>query len=215
MNMLIACTLGDWAWRIVHWLCLEDSSTAAVLLSMSFGVNSVFTGLSFSKYNIFSWIKQQALLCVQQTSSAEFLEKFEQADQSDGRLHRRIIEYSTVVNRCEEVMTMGSLTWEWVRRSIAICAAMTAFVLVAFECKKRMGFCLVLPYTILLVSYLCWVSFFVLRVKWSFMRMKRALIRAGGFDVVRFDLDACVNQLKAIQTTLKGDLIGGENTHLR
>ncbi len=199
MDIILACTLGDCAARIFRWLCVEDSTTAAVLLSMSFGVNSVFTGLSFSKYNLFTWMKQQALACVQLSSSTEFLEEFEQADQTDAQLHRQIIEYNAVVNRCEEVMTTGSLGWEWVRRSIAILAAMTAFVLVAFECKKRMGFCLVLPYTILLVSYFCWVSFFVLRVKCHYARLKRALIRAGSSAIPRFNLDACLKDLKSVR----------------
>lgn len=178
--MMFACALSDCVIKAYRWLCVEPCCTSAVLLSMSFGINSVFTGLAFSKYNLFVWMKRKALWCVQRSSNASFLAKIEQSCRVDAGLRRQYAEYQDTVEKFRLAMTSGSAWWEWMRRSVSMLCAMAAFVFVAFECKTRMGVCLVLPYVIMLVIQLAIVFVVSCRVWCRFRRLvKSADFKSG------------------------------------
>jgi len=210
--MEVFFSFGRCAWNCIvkalAWLFVNDCSTAESLLSLSFAINSIFTGLAFSRFNLFGWIERIARDCVSQSTDARFLKKLERLSKVNENLRKELAEYSVIVGRFQDAVTTGLTRWEWFRRSISIFSAIMAFVMLAIECKSRMGVALVLPYILLLVAYATRLALITYRVRHGFRRLDAAMGLADEKDEIHFEVSDCIQKLKESRLALTGKSSG-------
>ena len=197
----IAMDVVAWTWHVIlsflRWLFADDCKTSAPLLSLSFAINSTFTGLALSRFNMCEWMKRKALKCIDDSVGDKFLANVERLGKDNNDIQRQLIDYQKNVTQYRTAMQNGSATWEWVRRITTSACAFTAFMLLAFEANTRIGVALVLPYLLLLFGHALWVWIRTRRVSKSFKVLATAMDNAAQSNHPAFDLNDCVKKLKA------------------
>lgn len=203
-----ACALADCLVGLYKWLLENQCKTADSLLSISFAINTIFTGLSFSRFSLFVWMEKRAIDCVKRSSDASFLEKIERLSQDSKKLRKQLSNYSCTAAKFLAAMTSGSRAWEGVGRMTSALSAIAAFVLLAFESNTRIGVCLTFPYVILLIVHFGWVFLITYRVKRCFGKLSQALNAASEEEASRFEVSDCIKRLRESQDALSKALEG-------
>ena len=187
----------------VRWLFLDECETATTLLSMSFAINSIFTGLSFSSFNICDWMKRKAHKCMEDSVDAGFLADVERVGKENKDVCRLLAKYSETVNRYRSAMQNWSPKWEWTRRITTIGCAASAFVLVAFEVHTRLGVVLGLPFVTMLLLHLVWIVHRSLRVSFVFKKLRRAMDELKKTKNDAFEIETYIKGIKSDIEALK------------
>lgn len=197
----IAMDVVAWTWHVIlsfyKWLLVDACKTSAPLLSLSFAINSIFTGLSLSRFNMCEWMKRRALKCIDDSVNDKFLASVERLSKDNNDIQRQLSDYQRDVTQYRAAMQSGSAAWEWIRRITTIACAAAAFMLMAFEVNTRIGVALVLPYMLLLVGHALWVWKRTRKIQKGFARLKAAMGDTAKGDHPNFDLDGCIKKLKA------------------
>ncbi len=188
--------------EIYIWLFCAECSTFAPLLTLSFAINSTFFGLAFSRFNLCEWITRTALKCINNSTDDKFLERIELLGKSKNGIGQQLKAFSDIVSKYRETMQSRSPKWEAFRRFVTFICALSAFVLLAFAVKTRIGFALVLPYVVILICHAAYVWLYAGLVLWRFGRLSKAMNKAEKESQSAFDISACISKLKADHAAL-------------
>lgn len=197
----VAMDVVVWTWHVIlsffKWLLVDACKTSAPLLSLSFAINSIFTGLSLSRFNMCEWMKRKAIKCIDDSVNDKFLANVELLGKGNTDILLQLGNFQKNVTQYRASMQSGSATWEWVRRITTIVCAIAAFILMAFEINTRIGVALVLPYVFLLLGHALWVWKRTRKIQKGFARLKAAMGDTSEKATPVFDLDGCIKKLKA------------------
>lgn len=189
-----------WLWRGIllpfRWLFISECATATSLLSLSFAINSIFTGLSLSRFNLCTWMKRKALKCIDNSVNDKFLAKVERLGKDHKDISKQLERFSDQVECYRSSMSSESRGWELFRRTVTVICATAAFIIMAFESKTRIGFALVCPYIIFLLGHAVWVWCRTRGVLKSFKALVKAMDKIESDSTEEFDMTACINKLK-------------------
>lgn len=182
---LFACQGGHFLWLSVcqglhilrSWFFVEECNGATTLLSISFATNTLFTGLSLSRFNFSTWMRHKAVECIDGVADAEFLAKIELI-QDNNDIVQKLRKFSDKVKRFTNAIKDVSSVWEVMRRLITIACAAAAAILVAFDTKTRIGLTLVMPYVFFLIWHTCRMWQKILSVKFQYVLLKKAMDKA-------------------------------------
>ncbi len=188
--------------EIYTWLFSAECSTAAPLLTLSFAINSTFFGLTFSRFNLCEWITRTALKCINNSTDDKFLERIELLGKNKNGIGQQLKSFSDIVSKYRAAMQSRSVGWEVFRRIVTSVCALSAFVLMAFEVKTRIGFTLVLPYVVILFCHAGYVWLYAGRVWLQFRSLTKVMDKAEKESQSEFNISACINKLKADHAAL-------------
>ncbi|MBO7683616.1 MAG: hypothetical protein J6T51_02695 [Kiritimatiellae bacterium] len=184
------------------WLFVTECSTAAPLLSLSFAINSMFVGLDFSRFNLCKKITRTALKCIDNSTDDKFLERTELLGKNKNGVGQKLKAFSDIVSKYREAMQSRSIWWDVFRRIVTSLCALSAFLLLAFEVKNRIGLVLVLPYVIILFCHAAYVWLYAWLVLRRFGSLTKAMNEAEKESQSEFDISACIKKLKADRAAL-------------
>lgn len=184
------------------WLFITECSTSAPLLSLCFAINSMFVGLDFSRFNLCERITRTALKCINNSTDDKFLERIELLRKNKNGIGQKLKAFSDIVSKYREAMQSRSIGWDVFRRIVTSLCALSAFLLLAFEVKNRIGLVLVLPYVVILFCHAAYVWLYAGLVLWRFGRLTKAMNEAEKESQSEFDMAACINKLKADRAAL-------------
>ncbi len=184
------------------WLFITECSTAAPLLSLCFAINSIFVGLDFSRFNLCAWITRTALKCINNSTDDKFLERIELLGKNKNGVGQKLKAFGDIVSKYREAMQGRSIWWDVFRRIVTSLCALSAFLLLAFEVKNRIGLVLVLPYVIILFCHAAYVWLYAWRVLRRFGSLTKAMNEAEKESQAEFNMAACINKLKADRAAL-------------
>ena len=142
-----------WVCGILRWLFVDECSTATSLLSLSFSVNSVFAGLSLSRFDLCGGLRKKAVECIDGIADGNIVERIELLGKNTPSLNREFVNFVNNADNCKAALQTGLSIWEKSRLWVTICCAGAAFFMIAFEVRTRIGFVLVLPYFIVLLFH--------------------------------------------------------------
>ena len=193
--MSLLTTIGHGVGSMCRWLFVTKCTTAAPLLSLSFAINSIYTGISLSRLNLSEWMCGKIVECIDGVADDKFLRKVEQAGKENKDLGQKLKEFSDKVERFTTAIRDVSSILEETCRIITICCAAAAFFLMAFEVKTRIGFVLVFQYLVILFGHAIWMLALTYKVKSGYKDLGKAMeaIKNGQAE---FDVNACINNLK-------------------
>ena len=182
--------------RFCKWLFVDECTTATTLLSMSFSINTIFTGLSLTRFNISLWINHWAMQAINNTINDKFLEKLESLGRDNKNLCEKLQKFSQQDEKYKKLIQSEPTNWELIRRGVTIACAITAFIMVSFEPQNRIGIVLVCPYLIFLLFHALWVGLRTGLMKLSFGSLTKAMDKAEKNTSEAFDMDDCIKKLR-------------------
>ena len=200
-----ACGIWNCFGALWRWLFVDKCSTATSLLSLSFAINSIFTGLSLSRFNLCAWIRRRAGKCIAGVADGRFLEKVELLAKEAPDIGQRLNEFSDKFEHYTATLMAEPARWDLMRRAITVLCASAAFVAVAFEVGTRLGFFLVCPYLLFLFGHAMWALAWFISIKISYNRLLNAMDKAEKNKSAVFEAAACISRLKASRDALSLD----------
>lgn len=190
------CALG-------RWLFISECRNASALLSLSFAVNLTFAKSSLSRLNPCVAMGRLALKWVRDTLDDKFLSEIVRLGKGDKKVAQKLVAHSLMMEQFVAAMEEdGALRWGRARQWSAICFAVIAFVLMAFDVRTRVGVALVLPYLILLLCHAIWTVALTAKVMFSRRGLLKAKYEAEKSKRDIVDVAACANRLMTARKAL-------------
>ena len=202
--MSLLTTIGHGVGSMCRWLFVTKCTTAAPLLSLSFAINSIYTGISLSRFNLANLANQKAAKCIDSIANDKFLAKIEKLGKENKDVLKELYEFCEKIGRYTDSLNVKLSAWEVVNRLVAICCAATAFVWMAFEPETRISMLLVLPYLLILLIYLIRVWCRYIIIKSGYQKLLQSMERAAKDEDDEFDPAIIKNKFKAIRENLAG-----------
>lgn len=184
------------------WCFVDECSTATALLSLSFAINSIFAGLSLSRFNITVWMKNKACKYIAGIAGAEFLEKLERFGKDNKEIEQKLQAFANHVEQFTLSLQDNISRWNHACRLVTICCAVVSVLLIAFETKTRIGLTLPVPCLLLLLLYaICsWIRSVGIKVR--YWKLRDAMREAEKSSKDEFNQDACLKKIKSCQEIL-------------
>lgn len=179
------------------WLFVDECSTATSLLSLSFSVNSVFAGLSLSRFDLCGGLRKKAVKCIDGIADDKIVGRIELLRKVTPSLDRKLLEFVKKADKCKTALQTEASVWEKSRLWITVCCAVAAFLMIAFEINTRIGFVLVLPYFLVLLFHFACVRRHVRQVKKGYDELLGAMSDAEQEVQNPFNSSDCISRLKA------------------